>query len=353
MLVGSLFVKTAARSGGRSMGRAALLATCLAVGAGLYVACSLPTMGVGPRELVSSEAGGGGPSNISRDAEPDVSQQGPSDGGVPACSGATCAGGCVDLARDPAHCGQCGRACASGEQCTNGECSPLCIPPTTLCGTTCVTTTTDPAHCGACNRGCPVATPLCSNGACQLNCAAGLSMCTTAAADGGTSPVCVDLQTDQRNCGQCGRVCAANEICDVGTCRAVCAAGTTPGDFFTGNMVGCTGRVGYNGRGSLCPNGVPVCTASEYVQKRGGKKPTFNYWVDEYLRWTGSDGNCAVGVNYSGSCYGDPMRVCGASPDALGNYCRWEGCGFQSLKPNEYFGGCQGNKTAGTLCCAP
>ena len=31
---------------------------------------------------------------------------------------------CVDLAQDPAHCGACGRACASGEACSSGACGP-------------------------------------------------------------------------------------------------------------------------------------------------------------------------------------------------------------------------------------
>jgi hypothetical protein len=46
------------------------------------------------------------------------------------------------------------------------------------------------------------------------------------------------------------------------------------------------------------------------------------------------------------------MRVCTASgTDAEGNVCNWENCGYGSTSPNQYFGGCEGNTTAGTLCC--
>jgi hypothetical protein len=46
------------------------------------------------------------------------------------------------------------------------------------------------------------------------------------------------------------------------------------------------------------------------------------------------------------------MRVCTpTSPDPEGNTCTWTNCGLNSTSPDEYFGGCYGNTTAGTLCC--
>jgi alpha-tubulin suppressor-like RCC1 family protein len=39
------------------------------------------------------------------------------------CDAATCGGRCVDLARDPAHCGACGSACSDGVGCIRGVCS--------------------------------------------------------------------------------------------------------------------------------------------------------------------------------------------------------------------------------------
>ena len=37
----------------------------------------------------------------------------------------SCNGACVNLQSDPANCGACGNACASGEACTDGDCLPL------------------------------------------------------------------------------------------------------------------------------------------------------------------------------------------------------------------------------------
>jgi hypothetical protein len=53
------------------------------------------------------------------------------------------------------------------------------------------------------------------------------------------------------------------------------------------------------------------------------------------------------------------MRVCTAtgSDDYNGdgfndNSCNWSQCGWEAgPPPNYYFGGCNGNNTAGTLCC--
>ena len=38
-----------------------------------------------------------------------------------------------DLTKDPAHCGTCTHACASGEVCSAGQCKAQCDPPTTKC----------------------------------------------------------------------------------------------------------------------------------------------------------------------------------------------------------------------------
>jgi hypothetical protein len=69
------------------------------------------------------------------------------------------------------------------------------------------------------------------------------------------------------------------------------------------------------------------------------------------LRYTGSAGSCAVQFSQGSACPGEPMRVCaGTGPDPEGNVCNWAGCGYQQTTVPDYFGGCSGNSTAGTLC---
>ena len=60
---------------------------------------------------------------------------------------------------------------------------------------------------------------------------------------------------------------------------------------------------------------------------------------------------------------GEPMHVCApgdagdlprgteAAVDSFLNTCNWINCGFVAYPPNEYFGGCSGNGSAGTACC--
>jgi parallel beta-helix repeat protein len=51
------------------------------------------------------------------------------------------------------------------------------------------------------------------------------------------------------------------------------------------------------------------------------------------------------------------MHVCTGSggnvTDPEGNTCSWTGCGFNTVSPNQHFGGCSGSadNQAGTLCC--
>ncbi|MBK7395767.1 MAG: hypothetical protein IPJ34_05535 [Myxococcales bacterium] len=135
-----------------------------------------------------------------------------------------------------------------------------------------------------------------------------------------------------------------------------CATGATASQVFGATMVGCAGKVSYASRASLCGAGRVACGARWWTSLRKGKNPTYNYWVDEPLKYSGSATACSVSATAGTSCATDsPMRVCSGISDPLGNTCTWERCGLETTTPNEYFGGCSGaaDKTAGTLCCAP
>jgi hypothetical protein len=86
----------------------------------------------------------------------------------------------------------------------------------------------------------------------------------------------------------------------------------------------------------------------------GAQVPGLHYWTDDDLFFNGVPTACFVSQTIGTSCGSTPMRVCTPTiDDALGNNCNWIDCGWETTTPNEYFGGCGGNLTAGTLCCAP
>jgi hypothetical protein len=143
-----------------------------------------------------------------------------SDAGV--CPGAVlCSGKCVDLKTDPANCGGCGKACASGLLCSLGACSVSCTGGTLLCGKLCIDVANDPAHCGSCSSVCDTSKgQVCSQGACATKCAGGSTAC---------AGKCVDTQTDPANCGACNAACdvAGGQWCYQGKCAVQCVGGTT------------------------------------------------------------------------------------------------------------------------------
>jgi hypothetical protein len=81
------------------------------------------------------------------------------------------------------------------------------------CGGVCVDLQTDPRNCGACGNEC-FAFQICSAGTCGCECAAGLTVC----AEGCNACACHDLRTDPTHCGSCATVCATGEICFDGSC---------------------------------------------------------------------------------------------------------------------------------------
>jgi hypothetical protein len=121
-----------------------------------------------------------------------------------------CPGGCRDLSSDPANCGVCGNACQGGS-CLAGVCTGgalQCTSGLTDCGGVCVDTTNDAVNCGACGLECAYG-ETCGGGTCQSRCAAGQNYCNGA---------CVDTASDPANCGFCGNPCGGFSECVSGAC---------------------------------------------------------------------------------------------------------------------------------------
>jgi hypothetical protein len=103
-----------------------------------------------------------------------------------------------------------------------GACVTTCNNTQKVCGGACADVQTDPKNCGDCGNACP-AGQVCSTGTCVGTCAAGYAMCVS---DAGT-PYCADLTQNPRECGGCGHVCGVAEACVMSTCTGQCGAGRT------------------------------------------------------------------------------------------------------------------------------
>ncbi|HKP58098.1 MAG TPA: MXAN_6577-like cysteine-rich protein [Polyangiales bacterium] len=119
-----------------------------------------------------------------------------------------CGSGCVQIARDPMNCGDCGHACRSDEMCIAGECG--CGVGQLRCGDKCISVTSDRNNCGACGTVCDTGDK-CANSVCVLDCAQGLTAC---------GETCVNTTNDAMHCGNCTTVCMAGQTCSRSRCRA-------------------------------------------------------------------------------------------------------------------------------------
>ena len=124
-------------------------------------------------------------------------------------------------------------------------------------------------------------------------------------------------------------------------------------EVFGMDMIGCAGKFLWSQRATICSEaGLTSCTAQKWVDRNRGLVPQYNYWTDDDLHYNGNAAACWASTAGGNAC-SSPMRVCSANPDSMGNACNWVNCGYQTLTPNQYFGGCAGNTTAGVLCCTP
>ena len=141
-----------------------------------------------------------------------------------------CSGTCSDLQTDGENCGKCGYECPAGQACSGGKCATTCAGGDVICGGDggigkCVNTKSDNSNCGGCGKACP-AGQICFGGTCQGTCGDSKSGQTTCKSDGG-SPYCANLNTDNQNCGTCGKSCSSTQVCSGGQCASVCAGDQT------------------------------------------------------------------------------------------------------------------------------
>jgi hypothetical protein len=167
-----------------------------------------------------------------------------------------CSGACVNLRTDGNNCGACGFSVPFGETCVNGQFSSslvqsnktattittgkqvTCPSGQTSCSGTCRNILTDTANCGSCSTTCPSG-QTCQGGRCVLAGTAAPVVSTTVPStlvvdlmcsgrETACGNSCVNLFTDKKNCGVCGRTCGNQQICVNARCGPACMeSGTT------------------------------------------------------------------------------------------------------------------------------
>jgi hypothetical protein len=108
-------------------------------------------------------------------------------------------------------------AVAALASCSREECRLGSV----ACGGVCTRLAVDSGNCGACGVVC-AAGEVCSGGTCAATCGAPLSECGVAPAR-----FCADLRTDPAHCGACGEACPVGQVCSAGLCVETCAAPLT------------------------------------------------------------------------------------------------------------------------------
>jgi hypothetical protein len=169
-----------------------------------------------------------------------------------------------------------------------------------------------------------------------------------------------------------GNEASGDDSGDDSTVAAPCANNAPAAQQFTSKMYGCAGVVIWDNRATLCNSPCVTCSATQWVNGHGSAAPTHDYWTDDNLGYNGGGAGLCEAILDGGNLCGAggdagdfaPFRVClPANPfpdggftslkDPEGNVCNWSDCGFGTVSPDEFFGGCANDFTAGTLCCCP
>ncbi len=224
-----------------------------------------------------------------------------------------CGTTCTSLQNDRANCGMCGTACAAGQVCSMGMCAASCGTGLTDCAGRCRDVTSDPAACGACGMACPSganSNATCSASACGVSCARGFGNCNGMAADG-----CETALDSADNCGGCGVACRFNNA--AGTCGAMgCAMGSCNAGFADCDMSAANGcEVDTRGDRANCGACGTVCGAGQ-VCSMGMCVATCRMGLMDCMgscRDTANDpGNCgACGTTCTANA--NQLAVCAAS----------------------------------------
>ena len=207
-----------------------------------------------------------------------------------------------------------GAGCSSAGSSSTADCKGDAV----VCGGACIELKSDNLNCGACGTAC-AAGKVCSAGACAETCSTGLSACPTA------SPTyCADTLKDANNCGSCGTVCESGTACSSGECVTSCPTGEyacsgTCADpksdpAYCGAASDCTGGAAC-GPSASCYQGrcEPLCDAEQIMCNSTCIDPQTDH------TYCGASGYCA-GAAAGTTCLAAQTCVAGACTPV----CSWQ-----------------------------
>lgn len=290
--------------------------------------------------------------------------------------------GCeTDVEGDPDHCGSCDGSCSGNHvavrTCTAGDCSGTCENGFANCdgdlkSNGCeINEQADPSHCGGCGRACStnnVRTPSCAAGQCTSPCATGFADCD---GDRRTNGCEINLNTDAKNCGGCGRQCSGsnqtNTSCIAGQCTGPCQSGFADCDGNRQN--GCETNIASDPNNC---NGCGTACSSNHIASRtcsGGvcNGPCTSGWADcnQNRRTDGCEQNIATDPRNCNGCGIQCSSRNIANPTCTGGQCtgvcnpgygdcyngrQSDGCETNLLTDVRNCGGCGMACVAGLAC---
>lgn len=130
------------------------------------------------------------------------------------------------------------------------------------CGDTCVDLRSDEANCGRCGTQCTAVGEQCNAGVCACS-ASNQQVCNSR---------CTDVRSDDSNCGRCGNACTGDPTCQSGTCRCyqgypdLCGTDCTNLADDETNCGRCGNRCATGAtctnRACACPSGQMACSGT-------------------------------------------------------------------------------------------
>jgi alpha-tubulin suppressor-like RCC1 family protein len=208
-----------------------------------------------------------------------------------------------------------------------------------MCGASCVDVAGDYQNCGACGKVCP-ADQVCSHGACAVVCGGGSTRFGNR---------CVDLKANPAACGNCTTQCSDGQVCNVGSCALTCQQGLT--DCSGGCVDTSSDDRNCATCGHACPSGAQCVSGTcQATCQSGWSSCPDGHGGSTCVDTTNDPSNCNGCGNACPTGYFCSAGVCGLQCGGGTTLCN-SACVDENIDPNNC-GGCGSACGTDTVCSA-